>query len=171
MSAKLLHGGTPSSYHPVIERLTPPPSPPPSRPSTPPPPPPPQPQPQTQPQPQSQSQRRFSDSTSELDELTCACCYDILREPTTLTCGHTFCRSCIATWYLQSKQTLCPECRQKFYGVPQINIMIRLAGPFYLSAHLGAVWLFVDTYFDELEFNSAVCYFSLKNVLSVIMQL
>lgn len=145
----IINVDTPTSYHPVVERFTPPSSPHHTRrfrhrrnhrqhtfstsstSST---------AATTIDSSRSSSPRRLSSSSSDgtplisatvggsgdLDELTCACCYSILHEPTTLTCGHTFCRSCIATWYLQSKQTSCPECRQKFYGVPQINIMIRL---------------------------------------------
>ncbi|KAL5018982.1 hypothetical protein ScPMuIL_004704 [Solemya velum] len=63
----------------------------------------------------------------ELEEqgMTCGCCFEELKEPTTLTCGHTFCRLCIAKWYLSSGQKICPTCRQAWYGIPKVNVFMR----------------------------------------------
>ncbi|XP_067115187.1 bifunctional apoptosis regulator-like isoform X2 [Osmerus mordax] len=58
-------------------------------------------------------------------ELSCHCCYDILVNPTTLTCGHSFCRHCLALWWDSSHKTECPECREKWEGFPKINILLR----------------------------------------------
>lgn len=57
--------------------------------------------------------------------FTCSCCYDLLVEPTTLMCGHSFCRICLARWYLESGKRECPECRQVYLGVPKVNIVLR----------------------------------------------
>ncbi|TKS68554.1 Bifunctional apoptosis regulator RING finger protein 47 [Collichthys lucidus] len=61
---------------------------------------------------------------SEL-ELSCHCCYDILVDPTTLTCGHNFCRHCLALWRESSHKNECPECREKWEGFPKVNIVLR----------------------------------------------
>ncbi|XP_030067748.1 bifunctional apoptosis regulator [Microcaecilia unicolor] len=58
-------------------------------------------------------------------EFSCHCCYDILVNPTTLNCGHSFCRHCLALWWQSSKKTECPECREKWEGFPKVNILLR----------------------------------------------
>lgn len=60
-------------------------------------------------------------------EFSCHCCYDILVNPTTLTCGHNFCRHCLALWWESSHKNECPECREKWEGFPKINILLRYA--------------------------------------------
>lgn len=60
-----------------------------------------------------------------VSEFSCHCCYDILVNPTTLNCGHSFCRHCLALWWVSSKKTECPECRDKWEGFPKVNILLR----------------------------------------------
>lgn len=60
-------------------------------------------------------------------EFSCHCCYDFLVNPTTLTCGHNFCRHCLALWWESSHKNECPECREKWEGFPKINILLRYA--------------------------------------------
>lgn len=59
------------------------------------------------------------------NEFLCHCCYDILVNPTTLTCGHNFCRHCLALWWESSRKNECPECREKWEGFPKVNILLR----------------------------------------------
>lgn len=68
-------------------------------------------------------------STTDISEheFSCHCCYDILVNPTTLTCGHNFCRHCLALWWESSHKNECPECREKWEGFPKINILLRYA--------------------------------------------
>ncbi|XP_048189274.1 bifunctional apoptosis regulator isoform X2 [Perognathus longimembris pacificus] len=61
-----------------------------------------------------------------VSEFSCHCCYDILVNPTTLNCGHSFCRHCLALWWVSSKKTECPECREKWEGYPKVNILLRM---------------------------------------------
>ncbi|XP_041642115.1 bifunctional apoptosis regulator-like isoform X2 [Cheilinus undulatus] len=58
-------------------------------------------------------------------EFSCHCCYDILVNPTTLTCGHNFCRHCLAIWWESSHKNECPECREKWEGFPKVNFLLR----------------------------------------------
>lgn len=58
-------------------------------------------------------------------DFNCGVCYEILILPTTLRCGHNFCRICLAQWYLQSKKKECPICRQEYREKPETNNMIR----------------------------------------------
>ncbi|XP_068607529.1 bifunctional apoptosis regulator-like [Brachionichthys hirsutus] len=68
--------------------------------------------------------KRSTTSISE-NEFSCHCCYEILVNPTTLTCGHNFCRHCLALWWESSHKNECPECREKWEGFPKINILLR----------------------------------------------
>ncbi|XP_041362401.1 bifunctional apoptosis regulator-like [Gigantopelta aegis] len=69
-------------------------------------------------------ERQLMRSDSENDFL-CSCCYGLLIQPTTLVCGHNFCRLCLAQWFLTSKKKECPTCRQQWQGHPQVNITLR----------------------------------------------
>ncbi|XP_053338469.1 bifunctional apoptosis regulator-like [Clarias gariepinus] len=60
-----------------------------------------------------------------LPEVTCLCCYDVLLDPTTLSCGHSFCRHCLAMWVQSSRETRCPTCRSIWHSFPKINISFR----------------------------------------------
>ncbi|XP_056120594.1 bifunctional apoptosis regulator-like [Rhinichthys klamathensis goyatoka] len=57
-------------------------------------------------------------------EFTCHCCYEVLVDPTTLNCGHSFCRHCVAQWLHSSKRNECPECRASWQGFPKVNILL-----------------------------------------------
>lgn len=57
--------------------------------------------------------------------FTCGCCYELMVEPTTLNCGHSFCRICLAKWWKSSGKTTCPGCRQPWKGFPRVNIILR----------------------------------------------
>uniref|UniRef100_A0A8C2F0X8 Bifunctional apoptosis regulator n=1 Tax=Cyprinus carpio TaxID=7962 RepID=A0A8C2F0X8_CYPCA len=62
-------------------------------------------------------------------EFTCHCCYQVLVDPTTLTCGHSFCRHCLANWWASALPRVrrdCPECRAVWTGFPKVNILLRL---------------------------------------------
>ena len=55
------------------------------------------------------------------EELTCAICQDLLKDPRILPCLHSFCTGCLKEWldrlpYLQAarRQLQCPVCRGKF---------------------------------------------------------
>ncbi|XP_077093950.1 bifunctional apoptosis regulator-like [Siphateles boraxobius] len=58
-------------------------------------------------------------------EFTCHCCYEVLVEPTTLPCGHSFCRHCLASCWASAPRTHCPECRAVWQGFPRVNILLR----------------------------------------------
>ncbi|XP_033755471.1 bifunctional apoptosis regulator-like isoform X2 [Pecten maximus] len=64
-------------------------------------------------------------STEEHGEAKCGCCFELLVEPTTLVCGHTFCRHCLAKWTVTSGRRLCPTCKSEWRGSPKVNIIIR----------------------------------------------
>ncbi|GAA6110938.1 bifunctional apoptosis regulator-like [Tachysurus ichikawai] len=59
-------------------------------------------------------------------EVTCLCCYDVLLDPTTLSCGHSFCRHCLAMWTQSCRKAMCPTCRRIWHSFPKVNISFRL---------------------------------------------
>ena len=51
-------------------------------------------------------------------ELECQVCYGLMIDPLTTTCGHTFCRKCVAR--VLDHSTLCPICRRHLSMAPGV---------------------------------------------------
>uniref|UniRef100_A0A8C7WLV8 Uncharacterized protein n=1 Tax=Oryzias sinensis TaxID=183150 RepID=A0A8C7WLV8_9TELE len=66
--------------------------------------------------------------SSEL--LDCSICLQLLEEPVTTTCGHSFCRQCIERfWSSQAEgSSSCPQCRRTFRSRPALQKNIVLVG-------------------------------------------
>ena len=64
------------------------------------------------------------------DDIMCVVCAEILVEPCSLHCGHSFCQLCLASLWksCQNKSPLylkCPVCRQPWVNFPGVNIQLR----------------------------------------------
>ncbi|XP_061694887.1 tripartite motif-containing protein 16-like protein [Syngnathoides biaculeatus] len=61
----------------------------------------------------------------EQDQFTCSVCLEVLRDPVTIPCGHSYCLSCIEDYWgrgnPQKAQYSCPQCRQEFKPRPLLN--------------------------------------------------
>ncbi|XP_073713629.1 tripartite motif-containing protein 16-like protein [Misgurnus anguillicaudatus] len=68
-------------------------------------------------------------SVSE-DQFICSICLDLLKDPVTIPCGHSYCMSCITNCWNQDDQKRnysCPQCRQTFNTRPDLNKNVVLA--------------------------------------------
>ena len=52
-------------------------------------------------------------------ELECHVCYNLMFDPTTTPCGHTFCRKCLAR--ILDHSPLCPICRRELFLPPSLT--------------------------------------------------
>lgn len=53
------------------------------------------------------------------DVLECAICNEIMRNPYTTSCGHSFCGPCLANWFQTNPQRrTCPACRASIVNEP-----------------------------------------------------
>ncbi|XP_072296944.1 tripartite motif-containing protein 16-like protein [Eucyclogobius newberryi] len=57
----------------------------------------------------------------EQDQFSCSVCLEVLRDPVTIPCGHSYCLACIEDYWNRPKQKgqySCPQCRQVFNPKP-----------------------------------------------------
>ncbi|XP_074545572.1 E3 ubiquitin/ISG15 ligase TRIM25-like [Halichoeres trimaculatus] len=60
----------------------------------------------------------------EQDQFSCSVCLEILRDPVTIPCGHSYCLVCIEDYWNRAKQKgqySCPQCRQVFNPKPLLS--------------------------------------------------
>ncbi|KAI9650144.1 E3 ubiquitin ligase [Ciborinia camelliae] len=58
--------------------------------------------------------------------LTCSICDQLLYEPWTLQCGHTYCYSCLCQWFIPNKRKkTCPECRTAVKQIPAPAFIVK----------------------------------------------
>ncbi|KAM9845009.1 E3 ubiquitin/ISG15 ligase TRIM25-like [Aulostomus maculatus] len=58
------------------------------------------------------------------DQFCCSVCLEVLRDPVTIPCGHSYCLDCIEDYWNRAKQKnqySCPQCRQVFNPRPLLS--------------------------------------------------
>lgn len=82
----------------------------------------------------------------EEDQFCCSVCLEVLRDPVTIPCGHSYCLDCIEDYWNRPKQKgqySCPQCRQVFNPRPLLSrntVLGEVVGKFQQSgSHLQGV--------------------------------
>uniref|UniRef100_A0A8C6TGX7 Uncharacterized protein n=1 Tax=Neogobius melanostomus TaxID=47308 RepID=A0A8C6TGX7_9GOBI len=58
------------------------------------------------------------------EELQCSICLDVLTDPVSTPCGHTFCKHCITETWRVNAPCRCPVCNEVFTRQPQLKTNI-----------------------------------------------
>ncbi|KAK3069601.1 E3 ubiquitin ligase, partial [Teratosphaeriaceae sp. CCFEE 6253] len=57
--------------------------------------------------------------------VTCQICHRFMYEPYALSCGHTYCYSCLTQWLGSNAKKTCPDCRAVITQQPTASYVIR----------------------------------------------
>lgn len=92
----------------------------------------------------------------EKDQFSCPICLDVLKDPVTTACGHSYCMGCLKDCWDQDEQKhvySCPQCRQTFFPRPVLNRNTMLA-----------VLVEKLIYTDFQDTSSVRCYDGVENI-------
>ena len=109
--------------------------------------------------------------TETLKELDCLVCYNLMLDPTTTTCGHTFCRRCLAR--VMDHSNICPFCRRDMHvsaalkdqcGNALLNSLLNIMCPDLVTARAAAVKAEEQAGNDDLDTPLFICTLALPSM-------
>ncbi|XP_031157057.2 E3 ubiquitin/ISG15 ligase TRIM25-like, partial [Sander lucioperca] len=56
------------------------------------------------------------------DQFVCSICLDVFTDPVTTSCGHNFCKNCIAKHWNTNDRYRCPLCKEGFTKRPDLRV-------------------------------------------------
>ncbi|XP_051249041.1 nuclear factor 7, brain-like [Dicentrarchus labrax] len=60
------------------------------------------------------------------EDLCCPVCHDVFRDPSLLSCSHSFCRDCLKRWWREKQTRECPICnRRSSKDEPPRNLVLK----------------------------------------------
>uniref|UniRef100_A0A3Q0R6V0 RING-type domain-containing protein n=1 Tax=Amphilophus citrinellus TaxID=61819 RepID=A0A3Q0R6V0_AMPCI len=61
------------------------------------------------------------------DQFSCSICLEVFTKPVTTPCGHSFCQSCISSYWDGGRHTYqCPLCKESFHKRPELHVNLTL---------------------------------------------
>ncbi|XP_027893341.1 tripartite motif-containing protein 16-like [Xiphophorus couchianus] len=66
----------------------------------------------------------------QMEKISCSICLEIVKDPVTIPCGHSYCMTCINDQWdgeVQRRNHSCPQCREKFRKRPVLKKSTMLA--------------------------------------------
>ncbi|XP_070758175.1 nuclear factor 7, brain-like [Enoplosus armatus] len=60
------------------------------------------------------------------EDLCCAVCHEVFRDPVVLSCSHSFCKDCLKSWWTEKPTHECPVCKRRSSRTePPCNLVLK----------------------------------------------
>ncbi|XP_053180449.1 nuclear factor 7, ovary-like [Scomber japonicus] len=59
------------------------------------------------------------------EDLCCSICHDIFKDPVLLSCSHSFCKTCLHSWWKDKHTQECPLCKTSSKFEPACNLVLK----------------------------------------------
>ncbi|XP_057210685.1 E3 ubiquitin-protein ligase TRIM47-like [Triplophysa rosa] len=69
-----------------------------------------------------QPPKMSSSSDPMTERLQCSICLEVFSDPVSTPCGHNFCKICLSTYWNNSQDCRCPNCKETFKQRPDLKI-------------------------------------------------